>query len=139
MTTMLGTWMSMKNGGLSKYREPKNGTAGRHKWVFDLTYLRKKFSLDREKEKEEAEWERQKAKRQRTDGQLTLEEMEACSKGCDCTCPGRLCMKTDEELLQYYTEYIHEWATKEDLDEWISAKRAPPTMNQVRAMDDAEE
>ena len=133
ITMELGKWVAMKHGGVRSCRawDHNLNRNGRHRWVFDLDFLRSKFSLDQEKKHAEAEARKQKVKCQRTE-----ETLDSWCSVCECTCDSKLCLLNDAELLQSYIRGINEAASKEALEDWIATKKPPLIWEEEEERDD---
>ena len=130
ITTMLGNWMSMKHGGITRERPWIDSAKkfGNTVYRFDAVYLRKKFSMDEARESAMRDTrirnERNNVKRFPMSAFLKKEEPEQPG---GCTCPDLECHLPDEELLEHYEMIIREWAESEEFQEWLTTGEHPPT------------
>ena len=158
MTTAIGNWINMKYGGIRKERQwdEKNQTPGLHHLIFDLKYLRKKFSLDTERQQCMENTVRDNKKG-------TIDFFTKCNvEGDGCTCPSvivkrvtkktemkidkpdktietttakhetevecTLCDLTDDELLNFYIENVTSCFKESAFEKWLEDPDVyPPT------------
>jgi hypothetical protein len=130
ITTMLGNWMSMKHGGITKERPWIDAAKkfGNTVYRFDAVYLRKKFALDEAREAAirdtKVRDQRREVKRFPMSPFLKKEEPEPVG---GCTCPDSMCEKSDEELLEIYREAVQSWAESPEFQEWLLTGEHPRT------------
>ena len=122
MTTAIGNWISMKHGGIRKERpwDEKNQQPGPHHFIIDLQYLRSKFSLDAEREQGIKDYKSRNPKKS------IVSFTEKCEECNGCTCG--LCHLKDDELLDYYVDFIRDEVEDSRFEEWVeNPDQFPPT------------
>ena len=134
ITTLLGNWMSMKHGGITKKR-PWNDELqrfGNNHYIFDLNYLRTKFQLD--KLREESIKDSNEQKERENHGAFHPFMKTECCDGDKCTCANKQCHMSDDELLDDYVSIVKGWTTSNDFKNWLGnhGQTFPQTYNEFK-------
>lgn len=137
ISTMLGNWMSMKHGGITKER-PWIASAqrlGNTVFRFDLNYLRTKFSMDEVRENAindtKIREHRNDVKRfpmaafMTTDGHKHHDDD-------SCMCDDKACEMSDERLLEKYISEVVTSCRYGDFQQWLDDGTLPSTYNEDR-------
>ena len=135
ITTMLGNWMSMKHGGITKERPwiTQLQKFGNTVYRFDLKYLRNKFSMDemREQSIHDTKVRDERAKKAEQKGKIPHGPISAFvttqpSKDND-SCTSEMSKMSDERLLEEYVSQVVGAMSDGQFQQWLEDGTLPNT------------